>query len=42
VQGTPQAGKRYRTKPRPMGLRRGLDLDNIQELLAQVEGQDAR
>ena len=38
----PQSGKRYRTKPRPMRLREGLDLDNIQELLAQIEGEDAR
>ena len=38
----PPSGKRYRTKPRPMRLREGLDLDNIQELLAQIEGEDAR
>ena len=28
----------YRTRPHAMGLRRGRNLDNIQELLAQVEG----
>jgi hypothetical protein len=32
----------YRTKPHAMGLKAGRDLDNIQELLAQVEGEDAR
>jgi len=32
----------YRTEPRPMGLREGYALDNIQELLAQAEGEDAR
>jgi len=32
----------YVTKPHPMGLSPGLDLNNIQELLAQVEGEDAR
>ena len=38
----PAAGKPYRTKPRPMGLRAGRNLDNIQELLAQTEGERAR
>ncbi len=38
----PLKQRRYRTKPRPMGLREGRDLDNIQELLAQVEGEDFR
>lgn len=32
----------YRTQPHPLGLKRGKDLDNIQELLAQVEGEDCR
>ena len=32
----------YRTHPRKMGLKAGRNLDNIQELLAQVEGEDAR
>lgn len=32
-------GRPYRTRARRMGLRPGLDLDNIQELLAQVEGE---
>lgn len=30
----------YRTSPHPLKLRRGLNLDNIQELLAQIEGED--
>ena len=32
----------YKTKPHPMGLRDGRNLDNIQELLAQIEGEDSR
>lgn len=32
----------YRTRARAMGLRRGCDLDNIQELLAHLEGEDTR
>lgn len=32
----------YRTKPHAMGLRTGYTLDNIQELLAQAEGEDFR
>lgn len=38
----PTRRKPYKTKPHAMGLRRGRNLDNIQELLAQVEGEDAR
>lgn len=39
-----QPGERkvFQTKPHPMGLKPGRNLDNIQELLAQVEGEDAR
>jgi len=29
----------YRTQPHQLGLRAGRNLDNIQELLAQVEGE---
>jgi hypothetical protein len=36
----PSPAKPYRTKPRPLGLRRGLNYDNIGELLARVEGED--
>ncbi len=32
----------YKTKPRKMGLRQGRNLDNIQELLAQIDGEDFR
>ena len=38
----PATKKTYRTRPHRMGLRAGRNLDNIQELLAQVEGEDAR
>jgi hypothetical protein len=36
----PPAPKPYRTKPRPMGLRRGFSYDNISELVAAAEGED--
>ena len=32
----------YKTEPHAMGLRPGRSLDNIQELLAQIEGEDFR
>ncbi len=32
--------RRYITQPRAMGLRQGYDLDNIQELIAQIEGEN--
>ncbi len=32
----------YKTKPHKMGLRDGRNIDNIQELLAQIEGEDHR
>ena len=38
----PAKQRSYRTKPHEMGLRKGYDLDNIQELLAQAEGEDFR
>ena len=34
--------KTHRTRPHLMGLREGYNLDNIQELLAQAEGEDFR
>jgi hypothetical protein len=34
--------KPYRTEPHAMGLKEGHNLDNMQELLAQIEGEDAR
>jgi len=36
----PPAAKPYRMKARPLGLRPGLNLDNIGELLAQLEGEN--
>ena len=38
----PMKQRRYQTQPHAMGLRRGYSLDNIQELLAQVDGEDFR
>jgi hypothetical protein len=38
----PAAKKPYRTRPHAMGLRPGINIDNVQELLAQVEGDNAR
>ena len=38
----PALRRTYTTEPHPMGLRQGRNLDNIRELLAQVEGEDAR
>jgi hypothetical protein len=38
----PAKQRRYKTKPRAMGLRPGRNLDDIQQLLAQIEGEDAR
>jgi hypothetical protein len=35
----PPPAKRYRTRARPLGLRRGLSYDNIAELLARAEGE---
>lgn len=35
----PAPAKPYRTTPRKMNLKPGRNLDNIQELLAQVEGE---
>jgi hypothetical protein len=36
----PAMQRPYCTEPRPMGLRAGYNLDNVQELLAQAEGED--
>jgi hypothetical protein len=38
----PLRQKRHRTVPHAMGLREGLSLDNVQELLAQLEGEHSR
>jgi len=37
---TPPPAKPYKTKPRPLGLRRGFSYDNISELIAAAEGED--
>jgi hypothetical protein len=34
--------REYHTRPHQMGLKAGRSLDNIQELLSQVEGEDHR
>jgi hypothetical protein len=39
---TPPKPKQYHTQGHDMGLRAGLSLDNIQELLSQAEGENAR
>ncbi len=38
----PPKTRPYKTKCHKMGLRRGRNLDNIQDLLAQIEGEDSR
>ncbi len=38
----PARSRLYRTRPHKMGLREGMNLDNIQELIARVEGEDHR
>lgn len=38
----PTRQRLYRTEPHAMGLQEGYDLDNIQELLAQAEGEEFR
>lgn len=38
----PASQAAFRTQPHRMGLKEGLVLDNIQELLAQIEGESAR
>ena len=39
---SPAKSMPYRTMPHSMGLKPGRNLDNIQELLAQVEEEDYR
>jgi len=38
----PAKQRRYKTKPHKMGLKHGRNFDNIQQLLAQIEGEDFR
>jgi hypothetical protein len=42
VEDTPPRTRPYRTRPRKMGLKAVRNLDNIQELLSQIEGEDCR
>ncbi len=42
VVAEPAEQRPHTTDPHAMGLRTGYDLDNIGELLARVEGEDAR
>jgi len=37
----PAKQRNYKAKPHKMGLRHGRNIDNIQELLAQIEGEDS-
>jgi len=39
---TPPDAVPYQTKPHKLGLKTGRNLDNIQELLTQIEGEDSR
>lgn len=38
----PASRKPYRTIPRPLGLRAGVSLDNIQEVISHFEGEESR
>ncbi len=42
IVGASAKQKKYRTIPQTLGLKPGRNLDNIQELLAQVEGENRR
>lgn len=39
IESTPKQ-KPYRMKPRDMSLKPGISIDNIQELLSHIEGED--
>ena len=38
----PPPSQAYRTRPHKMEVKAGRNLDNVQELLAQIEGEDHR
>lgn len=38
----PAKQRPYKTEPHAMGLRFGRNIDNIQELITQIEGEDSR
>ena len=40
--GSKQVRKKFKVKAFPLGLREGLSLDNIEELLDQVEGPNRK
>ena len=40
--GAPPQAAPYRTHAHDLGLKAGRNLDNIQELLSQIEGENAR
>jgi hypothetical protein len=40
--GDVAARRTYRTIPHDMGLRKGRSLDNVQELLSQLQGDESR
>lgn len=42
VVAAPSRSRPHRTRPHRMGLKPGRDIDRVQELLALVEGEDAR
>ena len=42
VEDTPPQTRPYHTHPHNMGLKAGRNLDNIQALLSQIEGEDHR
>jgi len=42
VVAEPLKSRPYKTKSHKLGLRKGRNLDNIGELLAQIEGEDHR
>ena len=42
VEDAPPQTRSYHTRPHKMGLKAGRNLDNIQELLSQIEGEDHR
>jgi hypothetical protein len=42
VEDAPPQIRSYHTRPHKMGLKAGRNLDNIQALLSQIEGEDHR
>ncbi|MCP4669344.1 MAG: DUF2191 domain-containing protein [Deltaproteobacteria bacterium] len=38
----PAKSRSYKTEPHEMGLQSGRNIDSIQKLLAQIEGEDSR